>query len=27
VEAHEADAENLDTLDLIVALVESKLGG
>ncbi|HEU4364911.1 MAG TPA: acyl carrier protein [Candidatus Krumholzibacteria bacterium] len=25
VEAHEADAENLDTLDLIVALVAGKL--
>jgi acyl carrier protein len=26
VEAHEADAENLDTLDRIVALVERKAG-
>jgi len=26
VEAHEADAENLDTLDRIVALVGKKLG-
>lgn len=26
VEAHEADAENLDTLDRIVALVQRKVG-
>ena len=26
VDAHEADAENLDTLDRIVALVKAKLG-